>query len=130
MIPIPVVGTVIGLFAGGLLMRKLGPSLDKRKDELWTQLATNLDTYFHTSQEQINTSFEQHANQLRVALDRRIDAYISQYKTTVDRMIRDQQNELEQLNRLQSAIQWDLKEIDRRRSVLKEKQQQLAAIVV
>ena len=123
---LPIVGTVIGLVAGGIIGAMFGPSLDKRKTDLWDQLEPKLDDSFSAIGKAAKTKTETYANELAVALDKRIDKYIARYKTTVDAMISNQQSELAELNRLQLNIERDRKEINRRRSVLQRKQKELA----
>lgn len=126
----PVVGTLIGLFAGGILGAMFGPSLDKRKASLWEQLEPKLNNGFDVIQATANSKLDAYAQELSVALDKRIDKYIARYKTTVDNMIRDQQSELAELNRLQFRIEEDRKEINRRRTLLQQKQKELANKVI
>lgn len=122
----PVVGTFIGLVAGGIIGAFFGPSLDKRKERIWEQLEPEIDKSFEAINKAARDKVDAYARELSVALDRRIDKYIARYKTTIDSMIRNQQNERKELNRLQAILEQDRKEVNRRRTILQRKQKELA----
>lgn len=126
---LPGIGTVIGGFLGGVLTSLFG-SLDKRKEQIWDKLRPNLYSYFGTVEKQAEQVLDTYARDVRSAVDRRIDSYIAQYKTIVERMQSEQQAELQRLNRLQHEVQGDLSEIKRRRDALIVQQQRLAKIIV
>lgn len=123
---LPGIGTLAGLFVGPLLIGLFGPSLDERKSKMWNAIAPVLNSSFSTLRAQAREALNNYEKGVQLALDQRINAYMQQYTSTVNTMIRQQQNELNSLNRLQKAIQSDQQEIERRNRSLKEKQQQLA----
>ncbi len=123
----PGLGTVIGLLAGGIIGAMFGPSLEKRKAEVWQQLEPQLASCFAAMDEAVAAKIESHAQALQTALDKRIDTYIARYKSTVDTMIRQQQGEQAELQRLQTAVEQDRKELTKRRSNIERKRKELAA---
>lgn len=126
---LPVVGTVIGglvglIVSGGIM----GASLEKRKQQLWDKLRPSLDSYFNSVKGQAQSAVQTYAGNVSAALKQRIDKYMAQYKATVDHILQAQKTELQRLTNLQTTMQADLQEIDRRRKSLSAKQQRLAAI--
>ena len=119
-----VVGGVIGTFVSALFM----PTLDERKQKLWTQLSPSLDAYFDTTKEQVHEVLRTYTWSVTAALDRRTNAYIAQYKAAVDAMLNEQTAELQRLTELQTSTQTNLSEIDRRKKALSAQQQRLAGI--
>ncbi|HAA28574.1 MAG TPA: Dynamin family protein [Cyanobacteria bacterium UBA8553] len=92
--------------------------LNERKQKLWDEIRPNIYTYFDTIKKQAQQAVQTDAQNVTVALNRRIDAYITQYKTVVDAMLNEQKVELQRLTKLQESIQTDLSEIERRRNYL------------
>lgn len=126
---LPVLGTVIGglvglIVSGGIM----GTSLEKRKQQLWDKLRPSLDSHFNSVKGQAQSAVQTYADSVSGALKQRIDKYMAQYKATVDSILQEQKTQLHRLTNLQTTMQADLQEIDRRRKSLSAKQQRLAAI--
>ena len=127
---LPVIGTVIGGVVGAFLSIFFMPSLDERKQKLWTQLSPNLDAYFDAANAQAQEVAQTYAQSVTAALEQRIDAYITRYKAVVDAMLSEQTAELQRLTNLQASTQANLSEIDRRKKALSAQQQRLEVITV
>ena len=123
---LPGIGTVAGLFVGPLLIGLFGPSPLDRKNKMWDVIAPVLNSSFTTVRAQAREVLNQYEKEIKLALDKRINAYMQQNTSVVNAMIEQQQQELASLNRFQQTIQSDQREIERRNHSLKEKQQQLA----
>ncbi len=92
--------------------------LNERKQKLWDKIRPKIYTYFDTIKKQAQQAVQTDAQNVTSALNQRIDAYITQYKTVVDTMLNEQQIELQRLTKLQQSIQTDLSEIERLRNSL------------
>ncbi|KOP26823.1 Dynamin family protein [Hapalosiphon sp. MRB220] len=126
----PGVGTVIGGFVGLIVSGGIiGASLEKRKQQLWDKLRPSLNSHFDGVKGQVQGAVQTYARSVKTTLKQRIDKYMAQYKGTVDNIMQEQKTELQRLTNLQTTMQADLQEIDRRRKSLSAKQQRLAAIV-
>ncbi|MEI2579989.1 dynamin family protein [Scytonema sp. PRP1] len=126
---LPVVGTVIGglvgfIVSGGIM----GASLEKRKQQLWDKLGPSLDSHFNSVKGKTQDEIQTYARSVSNFLKQHINQYMAQYKATVEGISQVQETELQRLINLQTTMQADLQEIDRRRKSLSAKQQRLAAI--
>ncbi|MDF5723908.1 MAG: dynamin family protein [Rhizonema sp. PD37] len=124
---LPVVGTVVGGFLGLIASASLFSSLDKRKQQLWENLDPSLDSYFKAVKRQAQQAVESYGRSVNNALYQRIDKYMLHYKETVDKILQEQKSELQRLTDIQTTMQADLQEINRRRKSLSAQQQRLAA---
>ncbi|MEH2167882.1 MAG: dynamin family protein [Nostoc sp.] len=126
---LPVVGTVIGglvglIVSGGIM----GASLEKRKQQLWDKLRPSLDSHFNSVKGKTQDEIQTYARSVSNFLKQHINQYMAQYKATVEGILQVQKTKLQRLTNLQTTMQADLQEIDRRRKSLSAKQQRLAAI--
>lgn len=126
---LPVVGTVIGglvglIVSGGIM----GASLEKRKQQLWDKLRPSLDSHFNSVKGKTQDEIQTYARSVSNFLKQHINQYMAQYKATVEEILQVQKTKLQRLTNLQTTMQADLQEIDRRRKSLSAKQQRLAAI--
>lgn len=122
----PVIGSIIGAYLGGWFGSFFGPSLAERQKQIWEKLDPKLDTYLDSAGKGAKDALNASGKLAQAALDKRLDAYIAKYKSVVDAMVLKQNEELEELKRLQRAAQSDLAEIDRRRGALGAQQKRLA----
>lgn len=122
---LPGVGTVAGAFLGPILVGVFGPSLYDRKTKVWDEVQPALRSNFVSMSRQAQATLNSYESEVQFAFAQRINAYMQQYKSTVDKMIQQQQRELATIKRLQQTVQSDQQEITRRRDALKQKQQQL-----
>lgn len=122
---VPIVGTlfggVLGLVIGGLMGRG---SLDKQKQQLQEELHEHIKAYYEQVQTQTNQLVENHIASTRQALDERIDTYVKQYRFIVDDLYQKQQREHARLAAQQNIFQAELDELDRRRGMIRQRQQQ------
>jgi GTPase Era involved in 16S rRNA processing/gas vesicle protein len=125
---IPVVGTIAGGIIGFIASAGIFTSLDKRKEQVWEKLRPNLDSPFDAAKVQAQQALETYGRNTTTALNQRIDKYMGQYQKTVAEILHQQQSELQRLNNLQTTIQADLQEIDRRRQSLSAQKQRLAEL--
>ena len=124
----PGVGTVVGGVVGTFVSALFMPTLDERKQKLWTQLSPSLEVYFDATRGQVHEVLRTYTRNVMAALDRRINTCIAQYKAAVDAMLNEQTAELQRLTELQASTQANLLEIDRRKKALFAQQQRLAGI--
>ncbi|MCC5632842.1 hypothetical protein LC613_35430 [Nostoc sphaeroides CHAB 2801] len=127
---LPIVGTVVGGFIGLVASAGIFASLDKRKQQLWEQLRPGLDAHFEAVRVQARQEVDKYAQSITSALSQRIDKYMAQYKATIDEILNEQKLELRRLTNLQTNMETDLQEIERRRQSLSLQQQRLAAVEV
>jgi GTPase Era involved in 16S rRNA processing len=127
---LPIVGTVVGGFIGLIASAGIFASLDKRKQQLWEQLRPGLDAHFEAVRVQAQQEVDKYAQSITSALSQRIDKYMARYKATIDEILNEQKLELRRLTNLQTNMETDLQEIERRRQSLTLQQQRLAAVEV
>ncbi|MBR8837490.1 MAG: dynamin family protein [Stigonema ocellatum SAG 48.90 = DSM 106950] len=126
---LPVVGTVIGGLVGLIVSgRIVGASLEKRKQQLWDKLRPSLDSHFNSVKSKTEDEIQTYARSISNFLKQHINQYMAQYKATVEGILQVQKTELQRLTNLQTTMQADLQEINRRWKSLSAKQQKLAAI--
>ena len=130
LLPVPGVGTLVGLAVGSWASRFFMPSLDERKQKLWEQLRPGLDSYFDAVKAQTQQAAMGYTQSLEASLKQRIDTYIQKYKATVEDLLCEQKAELKRLTELQELTQTDLAEIERRQKRLSEQRQKIAEINV
>jgi len=123
---LPGVGSVVGIAVGTWASRFFMPSLDERKQKLWEQLKSSVDSYFDAVRAKTQESALAYTQSLESSLKQRIDSYIKTYETVIDDILREQKAELQRLTELQESTQIDLSEIERRQKRLIEQQQKLA----
>lgn len=122
----PIVGTVIGALAGPLLVGIFGPSLSERQSKSWAAVQPALNTALDTMKAQALEAWQRYEQEVQTAFEQRLTTYTRSYQATVKTMIQQQQRELATIQRLQQTIQSDQQELARRRSILTQKQEQLA----
>jgi GTPase Era involved in 16S rRNA processing/gas vesicle protein len=122
---LPGIGAFIGGIAGAYLSRLFGPSLEERKNELWFQLEPSLNSYFQQTSNQLQEEILKYGRQLNNFLETHINSYMGKYKEAVDMMLNNQQLELNRLTILQQSSQDYLKEIERRKTNIKQQQERL-----
>jgi hypothetical protein len=71
-------------------------------------------------------AWQRYEQEVQTAFEQRLTTYTRSYQATVKTMIQQQQRELATIQRLQQTIQSDQQELARRRSILTQKQEQLA----
>ena len=125
---LPCVGSIVGLAVGTWASRFFMPSLDERKQKVWEQLRSSIDSYFDAIKIQAQNAATTYTQSLENSLKQRIDSYIRTYKIIIDEILSEQNAELQRLTKLQKSTQTDLTEIERRQQKLLEKQQKLAKI--
>jgi len=130
LLPVPGVGTIVGLAVGSWASRFFMPSLDERKQKLWEQLRPGLDSYFDAVKAQTQQAAMGYTQSLEASLKQRIDTYIQKYKAIVEDLLREQKAELKRLTELQELTQTDLTEIERRQKRLSKQRQKIAGINV
>jgi len=128
LLPVPGLGTLVGLAVGSWASRFFMPSLDERKQKLWEQLTPGLDSYFDTVKNQTHQAAIAYTQSLQTSLKQRIDSYIEKYKTIIENILHEHKIELEHLNQIQEVTQRDLAEIERRQKRLAEQLQKISAI--
>jgi len=128
LVPVPGVGTLIGLAVGSWASRFFMPSLDERKQRLWEQLRPGLDSYFDAVRAQTQEAAMGYTQSLETLLKQRIDAYIQKYKAIVEDILSEQKAELRRLTELQDLTQTDLTEIERRQKRFSEQRKKIAEI--
>jgi GTPase SAR1 family protein/gas vesicle protein len=128
LLPVPGLGTLVGLAVGTWASRFFMPSLDERKQKLWEQLNPSIDSYFDIVKTQTHQGAMAYTSNLESSLKQRIDSYVKKYRTIIDDILKEQKAELQRLNDLQESTQIDLAEIERRQKRLTEQQQKLALI--
>lgn len=101
---------IAGLFS--YLFRGL---LEDRKQKIWGEVRPKLYNSFSEIKKQVQLTVKKDADNLKIAINQRITAYITHYKSVVDAMLNKQKMELQRLTQLQATIQADLAEIERRR---------------
>jgi GTPase Era involved in 16S rRNA processing len=89
--------------------------LDSRKQEIWDEIRPQIYDYFSKIKKQVQPTVRKDAENIKNAINQKINAYISNYKSVVDGMLNEQKTELQRLTKLQATIQADLAEIERRR---------------
>lgn len=117
-------GALAGLFSSGFFMS----SLNERKQKLWDQVSPSLNDYFNRVKEQTQPALNKEAKTVTTALDERLQAYSTQYKSIVDEIMREQKLELKRLNELQVTTQTYLSEIQRRQQGLLIQQERLTKV--
>jgi len=122
----PGIGTVIGGVAGAYLSRLFSPSLEERKQTVWEQLNPSLNSYFDKAQIQAEEAVQTYARQAMTAIEQRIEHYMAQYQSAVNTMLKEQQEELQRITKLQSKTEIHLQEIERRKKVMVRQQERLA----
>ncbi|TVQ45912.1 MAG: Dynamin family protein [Gloeocapsa sp. DLM2.Bin57] len=122
---IPGVGALLGGIIGASVSRWLGPSLEERKNDLWFKLEPSLNSYFQDLKKQIQNEITTHGYQLINSLEEHIDLYMNKYKSVVDIMLLEQQEELNRLNELQINTETYLKEIARRKKQIEQQKTRL-----
>ena len=125
---LPGIGTIVGGAAGFMLSILFMPSLDKRKQQLWENLESSLDKYFDQVRVQAQEAIESYKQNSMIALDKRIDDYISSYKEAVEILLSEQKTELERLSTLKESIQTDLSGIAERQNLLSSKREELIKV--
>ncbi|MBD2487192.1 dynamin family protein [Aulosira sp. FACHB-615] len=128
LLPVPGLGTLVGLAVGSWASRFFMPSLDERKQKLWEQLTPGLTSYFDAVKNQTYQDAITYTQSLETSLKQRIDSYIETYKTITENILQEHKIELERLNQFQELTQRDLTEIERRQNRLAEQLQKIAAI--
>lgn len=93
--------------------------LDDRKQRIWGEVRPKLYDSFSEIKKQVQLTVKKDADNLKIAINNRIAAYITHYKSVVDAMLKQQKMELQRLTQLQATIQADLAEIERRRLQIK-----------
>ncbi|MDT9339228.1 dynamin family protein [Trichodesmium erythraeum 21-75] len=93
--------------------------LDDRKQRIWGEVRPKLYDSFSEIEKQVQLTVKKDADNLKIAINNRIAAYITHYKSVVDAMLKQQKMELQRLTQLQATIQADLAEIERRRLQIK-----------
>ncbi|WP_199339015.1 MULTISPECIES: dynamin family protein [Nostoc] len=130
LLPVPGLGTLVGLAVGSWASRFFMPSLDERKQKLWEQLTPGLNSYFDTVKTQTDKAAMTYTQSLETSLKQRIDSYIEKYRTLIEDILRQHKIELARLTQLQELTQRDLAEIERRQKRLADQRQKIAAINV
>lgn len=123
----PGIGTIVGGLIGALGVGML-TSLKQRKTLLWDKLRPSLYCHFDRVKGQAEQVVKTYEDTATAALRQQINAYVDQYRGAVEAILKDEQEELQHLQRLQATVKADLEEIDRRRQILLAKQQKLATI--
>ncbi len=114
---LPGIGTVVGGAIGMLASSLWMPSLEKRRQELRKKLDERLDAYYAEAASQAVQAIEAAGACSIERLDRRIEAHFEAYRAGTDALLEQQQLQARQLQQLQMAIESDLGEIRRRRSL-------------
>jgi GTP-binding protein EngB required for normal cell division len=125
---LPGIGTIAGLLVGPILIGLFGPSLQDRQTKVWEATQPALISSFNTMETQAYADLNSHESGLYAAFDQRLNSYMQRYKAVVDKIIHQQQRELAQIKLLQSSIQADQKEIERRQEFLTQKQQHVSKL--
>ncbi|GAB4289510.1 MAG: hypothetical protein Fur0025_24010 [Oscillatoriaceae cyanobacterium] len=89
--------------------------LDSRKQDVWDEIRPKIYDHFSEIKKQVQPTVRKDAENIKIAINQRINAYITHYKSVVDGMLNQQKMELQRLTQLQATIQSDLAEIERRR---------------
>lgn len=93
--------------------------LDDRKQKIWNEIRPEIYNCFAEIKQQVQPTVKKDADNLKTAINQRINAYITHYKSVVDGMLNEQEMELQRLTQLQATIQADLAEIERRQLQIK-----------
>ncbi len=130
LLPVPGLGTLVGLAVGSWASQFFMPSLDQRKQQLWEQLTPGLNSYFDTVKTQTHKAAITYTQSLENSLKQRIDSYIEKYRTLIENILHEHKIELARLTQLQELTQTDLVEIERRQKRLADQRQKISAINV
>jgi len=103
----------------GLFSHVFRGLLDERKQKIWNEIRPKIYNCFAEIKQQVQPTVKKDADNLKTAINQRINAYITHYKSVVDGMLNEQKMELQRLTQLQATIQADLGEIERRQLQIK-----------
>lgn len=93
--------------------------LEDRKQKIWNEIRPEIHNCFVEIKQQVQPTVKKESDNLKTAINQRINDYITRYKSVVDGMLTEQKMELQRLTQLQSTIQADLAEIERRQLQIK-----------
>ncbi|WP_375490847.1 dynamin family protein [uncultured Nostoc sp.] len=127
---LPGIGWIFAAWLGSNLTRFFGPSLEKRKETLWDNIRSQLITQFTDVKSEIRQTTYNYGNELKSAVDARINAHLERYSNTVSAIREVQKGEAEQLKILQKTIENDINELKNRRNSITKKMLQLKSIKI
>lgn len=122
---IPGLGTLAGAAIGYFATAFTGPSVTEVRNQTQTILKTHLNRYFEDVYQTVYDKIEGHASILRNQLEEEIDRYPKEYRTEVEKMIKNEEQQKKSLQKQIKDLQDDMNELALRREKLEALQWQL-----
>jgi hypothetical protein len=110
-IPIPVVGTVVGALLGAVGGALFSPSIEKRRAKYWAAAEPVIASFCSSAEVAIGATLARASGQAAQALAGRIDAYVAQYATLVKKLTAEQAQREAELRDRQRQVEADLAEL-------------------
>lgn len=102
--------------AKGFFSKIFTGMLEERKRTVWDLANRGIYDFFEKFQQPVQQVIATDAKNLQSALNQRINAYIAEYKATVEEIKRQQKEELQRLQIWQKSIESDRTEMERRKA--------------
>ncbi len=122
---LPGIGTVLGAILGGIFGSLFGPSLDTRKNEMWTKLQPHIPLQFDAWRMTCVNELAALRKLRGDESDRLINEYANQYRGAYQQVLAQQQRERQRLEAVMAALDRDRVEVNTRREAL---ERQLAEV--
>jgi len=127
---IPGLGTLTGALIGGAVGSWLGHSvshgeLSKRKDLVWEQLASQLDTRLQTMQTESSIGLKNAALTLKNSLRQNLTAHRQRYEHAVEDLRQQREKERAEINKARTEIELYIAGLNERLAALEEYQRLL-----
>jgi hypothetical protein len=117
-IPVPVVGTLVGAFLGAVGGALFSPPVDKRRPRYWAAAEPVIADFCRSAEAAIGATLARAGNQAVQAIESRIDSYVEQYAALVTKLMAEQAKREAQLRDRQRQVKGDLEELAHHQSDL------------
>lgn len=116
----PGIGTAIGFLAGLFAGGQMAPDTETVKNGLITKIRTPLTSYFNSIAGDLERTFDAYVKTLENQIVIEINRYETQYKSDVEKRIKEQLNKKSDIQKRIKLLDFDCQEIEARRKKLND----------